>query len=131
MISWPSAADYDEAIQNPHLNFIDPELKGGEPVFDDYGSPEVRSGNFASVYMLRTTSRTVAVRCFLREVADSQERYAAISHDLLGLGLPYTVDFEFLPKGIKVNDNWFPALKMDWRIQATALDVILWRKPVT
>jgi len=112
--SWPVAADYDEAIQNPHLNFVDSELKGSEVVFDDYGSPEVRSGNFASVYMLRTPSRTVAVRCFLREVADTQERYAAISHDLLGLGLPYTVDFEFIPKGIKIKDGWFPVLKMDW-----------------
>jgi tetratricopeptide (TPR) repeat protein len=111
---WPVAADYDEAIQNPHLNFDDRELKEGEPEYDPYGSPAVRSGNFASVYMLQTPKRKVAVRCFLREIPDQQERYQAISRDLLGLGLPYTVNFEFLSKGIKVHGDWFPVLKMDW-----------------
>lgn len=113
-VGWPVAADYDEAIQNPHINFDDPELKSGEPEYDKYGSPAVRSGNFASVYMLHTTNRKVAVRCFLREVPDQQERYAAISKDLLGLGLPYTVNFTYLEKGIRVQGNWFPILKMDW-----------------
>ena len=111
---WPVAADYDEAIQNPHLNFDDRELKEGEPEYDQYGSPAVRSGNFASVYMLQGPKRKVAVRCFLREIPDQQERYQAISRDLLGLGLPYTVNFEFLSKGIKVQGDWFPVLKMDW-----------------
>jgi tetratricopeptide (TPR) repeat protein len=111
---WPVAADYDEAIQNPHLNFDDRELKEGEPEYDKYGSPAVRSGNFASVYMLQGPKRKVAVRCFLREIPDQQERYQAISRDLLGLGLPYTVNFEFLSKGIKVHGDWFPVLKMDW-----------------
>ncbi|MBS2000087.1 MAG: hypothetical protein JST44_01195 [Cyanobacteria bacterium SZAS LIN-5] len=114
MSNWPVAADYDESIQNPHLNFEDSELKEGEPEYDPYGSPAVRSGNFASVYMLQGPRRKVAVRCFLREIPDQQERYAAISRDLLGLGLPYTVNFEFLPKGIKVQGEWFPILKMDW-----------------
>ncbi len=114
MSGWPVAADYDEAIQNPHLNFEDRELKEGEPEYDPYGSPAVRSGNFASVYMLQGPKRKVAVRCFLREIPDQQERYQAISRDLLGLGLPYTVNFEFLPKGIKVQGEWFPVLKMDW-----------------
>lgn len=114
LMGWPVAADYDEAIQNPHLNFADAELKSGEPEYDQYGSPAVRSGNFASVYLVRTANRKVAVRCFLREVRDSQERYAAISHDLLSLGLPYTVPFEFVEKGIKVQGSWFPILKMDW-----------------
>ena len=114
MSGWPVAADYDEAIQNPHLNFEDRELKEGEPEYDPYGSPAVRSGNFASVYMLQGPKRKVAVRCFLREIPDQQERYQAISRDLLGLGLPYTVNFEFLSKGIKVQGEWFPVLKMDW-----------------
>ncbi len=114
MSGWPVAADYDEAIQNPHLNFDDRELKEGEPEYDPYGSPAVRSGNFASVYMLQGPKRKVAVRCFLREIPDQQERYQAISRDLLGLGLPYTVNFEFLPKGIKIQGEWFPVLKMDW-----------------
>ncbi len=113
-IRWPVAADYDESIQNPHLNFDDSELKAGEPEYDKYGSPAVRSGNFASVYMVETGRRKIAVRCFLRDVPDQQERYAAISHDLLGLQLPYTVNFEYVKKGIRVDGQWFPILKMDW-----------------
>lgn len=113
-IRWPVAADYDESIQNPHLNFDDAELKSGEVEYDKFGSPSVRSGNFASVYMVETSRRKIAVRCFLREVSDQQERYAAISHDLLGLQLPYTVNFEYVKKGIRVSGEWFPILKMDW-----------------
>jgi len=114
-MSWPVAADYEESIQNPHINFADPELKEGQPELDDrFGSPVVSSGNFASVYLMNCVNRRIAVRCFLREVPDQQQRYAAISDDLFSCELPYTVQFEYVPKGIRVKGTWLPVLKMDW-----------------
>ncbi len=53
-----------------------------------------------------------AVSC--RDYSDHQDRYAAISTHLAAVNLPYTVDFTFLTEGIRVNQRWFPVLKMEW-----------------
>ena len=54
LIGWPVAADYEESIQNPHLNFADPELREGHPELDQrFDLPGVVwSGDFASVYLM-------------------------------------------------------------------------------
>ncbi|MBX9688988.1 MAG: hypothetical protein K2X27_19930, partial [Candidatus Obscuribacterales bacterium] len=38
------------------------------------------------------------------------------------LELPWTVGFEFLPQGIKVNGIWYPVLSMDW-VEGTPLNL--------
>ena len=52
-MAWPVSQDYNEAIQNPKLNFQDAELKQGQPAFNRIGLPVVMSGNFADVYQFR------------------------------------------------------------------------------
>ena len=111
---WPTPQDYNEAIQNPRLNFADPELQAGTPELTPLGLPRPITGGFASVYRLHCGQRDWAVRCFLREYADQQRRYAAISQQLAAARLPYTVGFEFLPQGIRVRGQWVPILKMEW-----------------
>ena len=69
---------------------------------------------FESDVRLSRGQRDWAVRCFWREFADMQMRYAAISAHLRQTRLPYTIGFEYLPEGIKVLDRWFPILKMEW-----------------
>ncbi|RKZ53703.1 MAG: hypothetical protein DRR16_22910 [Candidatus Parabeggiatoa sp. nov. 3] len=126
-MAWPTAQDYSEAVQNPRLNFQDAELKTGQVELNQLGLPRPRSGNFATVYRMRCGQRHWAVRCFLRNVTDQQERYATISEYFarikrLGrIQLPYMVDFEFLEKGIKVNGQWYPILKMEW-VEGELLD---------
>jgi WD40 repeat protein len=130
-MAWPTAQDYDEAVQNPHLNFQDAELKDGQVELYQRGSrrglPRPRSGNFATVYRMQCGQRNWAVRCFTSKVTDQQKRYAAISEyfaRLKRLGriqLPYMVDFEFLEKGIKVNGQGYPILKMEW-VEGELLD---------
>lgn len=111
---WPTPQEYNEAIQNPEFVLRDPELKKGKPELDRLGIPRPITGGFASVYRLRCSGRTWAVRCFLRSAPDRVKRYNAIAKHLEKKCLPYTVPFEFLDEGIRVRNRWFPILKMEW-----------------
>ena len=121
---WPTPQDYNEAIQNPHLNFDDPELKAGQPALTPLGLPRPINGSFASVYRMQCGKREWAIRCFLREFNDQQQRYTAISQHLATAQLPYTVAFAFLPQGIKVRGQWYPILKMEW-VQGDSLNTYI------
>ncbi len=110
----PAALDYSNAIQNPQLNFRDPELQTGQPELTPFGLPRPWSGNFATVFQMHCNQVDWAVRCFTRELNDQQARYAVINHHLAMVKLPYTVPFDFIPKGIQINGKWYPILKMAW-----------------
>src|SRR5258708_31063781 len=115
-MSWPLSQDYNEAIQDPHNSFRDPELRAGEAVVNALGLPMPRSGNFADVYEFRCpqTGNTWALKCFTRHVASLQMRYAEISRHLAQANLSLTVDFTYLHQGIRVCGEWYPLLKMRW-----------------
>jgi hypothetical protein len=114
-MGWPTPQEYNEAIQNPLSAFEDPELRAGQPLLTPLGLPRPITGAFASVYQRACANgRTVAVRCFLRDFGDHQERYAAISAHLARVRLPYMTNFTYLANGIRVNGRWYPVLKMDW-----------------
>ncbi|MGH2443129.1 MAG: hypothetical protein ACRDFX_08200, partial [Chloroflexota bacterium] len=111
---WPTPQEYNEAIQNPRANCSDPELAAGTPEVTALGLPRPVTGNFASVYRIRCGNRDWAVRCFWREYADMRQRYEAISRYLAALDLPYTVEFHYLERGIRIRGTWYPVLKMQW-----------------
>jgi hypothetical protein len=115
-MGWPLSQDYNEAIQDPPSAFRDPELRGGELRLNPLGLPLPRSGNFADVYEVTcpATKSKWAVKCFTRQVPGLQERYSAVSRHLFQASLPFTVDFQFLDKGIRVRNQWYPILKMRW-----------------
>lgn len=113
-MSRPEPAEYNQAIQNPRTCFSDPELRDGHPETDALGLPRAASGNFASVYRMHCGGRDWAVRCFLRDVGDQEQRYRAIGAHLSVANLPYTVGFDFLPRGVLVRGQWHPILKMEW-----------------
>jgi WD40 repeat protein len=115
IMAWPLSQDYNEAIQNPASSFADPELKAGYPVVNALGMPLPRSGNFADVYEFRGASGAKwAIKCFTREVKGLRERYSEISKHLVQARLPFTVDFQYLEQGIRIQGRWFPVLKMHW-----------------
>jgi hypothetical protein len=116
---WPSPQDYNEAVQNPRTNLADVELKAATVVTDALGLPRPMTGAFASVYRLSAPTRDVALRCFLRNTSDHEERYKLISEFVSKGTLPYTVTFDFLREGIRINGSWFPVLKMEWAHGAT------------
>jgi hypothetical protein len=117
---WPTLQDYNEAIQNPHSAFSDPDLRAGQPELNQLGLPRPIAGNFACVYKIQIGGQRWAARCFSSEVSDQQRRYEAISTYLKKVALPYTVQFSFLPGGIKVLGKNYPLLKMEW-VQGEAL----------
>ena len=114
MTSWPSHTDYQDAIQNPHICFEAEDLKVSEVGCDMLGLPKVMSGNFACVYSVTTGGQRYAIRCFVRQVLGQQGRYARLSQNLCGLGLPCMVTFDFILRGIKVKNEWYPIVKMQW-----------------
>lgn len=113
-MNWPTHTDYQDAIQNPKNCFDEPDLKAGEPKFDMLGLPRVMSGNFASVYELKTADSRWAVRCFVRQVPGQQGRYARLSQYLASVKMDYLVNFDFILKGILVKGEWYPIVKMQW-----------------
>ncbi len=111
---WPAPQDYAEAIQAPFLSFSDPELQQGAVHLNSLGLPRCLSGAFATVFPMDCPDRKLAVRCFLRDIEDQEERYAQISRFVLSDDLPYTVGFEYVREGIQVRGEWYPVLKMEW-----------------
>lgn len=111
---WPTPQDYNEAVQNPQQNFGDDELKDGSLTLDQLGLPRPVSGNFATVYKVNCPQAAWAVRCFLHNFQDQQERYDATAKHLANLHSPYLCDFTFIEEGIKVKSQWYPILKMEW-----------------
>lgn len=121
---WPSPSDYQDAMQNPQTAFTETALRDGVVVSDTLGLPKPISGSFATVYQVDYRGRRHAVRCFLRHVPDIAQRYAAISAYLKQAALPYTVEFSFLPQGIRLRGQWFPIVKMAW-LEGERLDVFV------
>ncbi len=120
--AWPLNIDFTIAVQNPHLCFVDPELKQASTAKNSRGRVLLWSGNFATVYKLTKGNRSWAVRCFTRiPQSDVQQRYKLISEYLSHHQIPYLVDFEFLTQGILVQGEWYPILKMDW-VQGSEID---------
>jgi hypothetical protein len=99
----------------PDLAFSDADLRHATPELTALGLPKPVSGSFASVYQLHTkVGQQWAVRCFLRNVPNQEQRYAHISEHLQHHRFEFMVPFEFIRRGILVSGNWFPILKMQW-----------------
>lgn len=123
---WPNPQDYSESAQASSVNFMDEELRASVVAMNALGIPKVASGMFASVYQFSKDHQHWAVRCFNTKLIDQHERYKAISKFILADDLPYTVDFNYLEDGIKVNGVWFPILKMNW-VDGMTLDTYVER----
>jgi serine/threonine protein kinase len=110
----PSGQDYREAVQHPAVCFSDPELRSGRPDLDSLQLPRVMSGNFASVFSIRTARARYAVRCFVQPDPERHRRYEAISKQLAEINTPWKVDFAYIERGIQVGNVWHPICRMEW-----------------
>jgi hypothetical protein len=75
--------------------------------------PQVASGNFASVYRIMNV-KSWAVRCFLRDTPDAENRYREICNRLSGIQSYSLLPVEFIAVGILVFGKWYPIVKMQW-----------------
>lgn len=123
-IVWPSAQQFNEAVQNPHQTFGPLELRDAVAVTNQLGLPRPCSGAMGTVYCMRAGSTEWAVKCFTEPVSDHQQRYSAISHHLERANLPYFAQFHYAPEGIEINGSWYPIVQMEW-IKGTALNVFI------
>lgn len=113
---WPQAIDYTAAVQDPKSCFADPELAAATPEMNlMLGLPLSYCGNFAIVFKMTTgAGDSWAVKCFIREVTDHQQRYAQIDKHLKVNRRRFAVEFGYQEKGIKVGEAWYPLVKMQW-----------------
>ncbi|MBI5791661.1 MAG: serine/threonine protein kinase [Rhodocyclales bacterium] len=113
-MAYPSFEQYNNAFQAHQQLLSDPELQKGAVAKTGLGTPLAISGGFALTYTIKAASKKYAVRCFHRESKALERRYQAIARRLAQLHSPYFLDFEFQPKGIRVDGNAYPIVKMAW-----------------
>ncbi|MBK8168592.1 MAG: serine/threonine protein kinase [bacterium] len=113
-MSYPTLERYNEALQHPQTALIDPELRRGTVVTTGLGLPLALCGGFALTYTLEVGQAKFAVRCFHKQSHALEQRYRAISGRLRALRSPHFLDFEFQARGIRVDGDLFPLVKMTW-----------------
>lgn len=113
-MAYPTLEQYNEVFQYPQLALADPVLKSGQIKMTGMGTPLALCGGFALTYTLNVSNKKYAIRCFHKQSLDLENRYIAISSKIKNLNSSYFLDFEFQPKGIKVNNNYYPLVKMAW-----------------
>ena len=123
-MSWPTPQEYNEAIQNPHLNFADDELKSGIVQLNPLGLPQPATGAFASVYRVNCKDNDIAVRCFLQSISDQSFRYQRLADRLAAHPSRLFVPFKYIERGLQVQGTWHPIVKMDW-VHGKTLDAFV------
>ena len=124
-MAYPSRADYAQAVGNfPHVSILDSKLRAGTPARGNNNLLIVYSGGFSSVFPLTVGSNTFALRCWIRDIGDTETRYQEISNYLKQRNLSYFVDFEFVPEGMLVNGTRWPITRMEWAEGETLCEFI-------
>ena len=111
---WPQVIAYSEALQSPRQCFEIPGLAQGQVTTTPDDIPYIQSGDSACVFQMTASSSVVAVRCFTGQVTDQQARYAALQEYLSGFETELLVDFQYVEQGIRIRDEWYPIVMMDW-----------------
>jgi hypothetical protein len=114
MFPYPTFQQYDEALQSPGIALTDPELRSCVVKKNGLGLPLALCGGFALTYTLSCGNNKFALRCFHKKSNALEPRYNAISKKLRSLSSDHFLDFEFQPKGVRVNNDYFPVVKMAW-----------------
>jgi len=115
MKQYPTAKDYMDVLQHPRQAFTVPELQSAV-LATDMGLPYPVPGRSAAVFQATIGQQDYALRCYLRDEASNQGRYAALSRFVVStpaLGIPVgTVKWH--EAAIRaIGDTW-PVLQMEW-----------------
>ena len=128
-MNYPLISEYIEAIKLAEDNFD--QLSSLRPVLDSNGNPIMSSGNFAVVFKMKdiNTGKLHAVKCFIKDQEERNERYAMIAAELEQVKSPYILPIHFLEKELFVDtsqsdETEFPVLVMDW-VEGKTLDAYL------
>ncbi len=113
---WPTAVDYQTALQNPALCFNDLTLKQGGVFTDTLGLPLAATGNVVVVFRMRLAQGDVALRCFTRKVDFEvlAHRYKVLSVHVDRDLLPALVPSIYRPDEVLVERARYPIVQMPW-----------------
>jgi hypothetical protein len=109
---FPSPDQYQRAVAA--RAFADADLRAGRPADGLFGLPQLICGAFAAVFPFHAAGSKCALRCFLTPSPEREERYRHADEALRRAGLPSLLPFEYQPRGIHVDGEWYPLLKMAW-----------------
>ena len=114
--SWPTAVDYQAALQVPALCFQDPALKCGTITTDALGLPLAATGNVVAVFRMHRDGRDVALRCYTRpaDFAALERRYAALEGLAEHIHLPALAPSRFRREEMLVGGERYGLVEMDW-----------------
>ena len=110
----PTGVKYRTAVQNPEINFRDPDLAKSTAECDTDGIPLTYSGGFATTFRMRDGGATWAVRCFTSPVVQLEQRYGIISRYIATKKPRFFVKAALLRDAIQCDLQWYPIVKMDW-----------------
>lgn len=113
-MNYPRMEKYEEAMQNHRTCLTDEVLKKGTIKTSGIGIPITISGGFALTYTIETPSKKYAVRCFHKQAPNIEERYSKISTALKSFPKDYFLDFEYQKNGIRIDNQLYPIVKMEW-----------------
>lgn len=115
---------YNDAVQHPSTAFSDPALKVATIAVNGMGLPVALGGGFALTYTAKAQGKKYAVRCFHKEAKNLESRYSHVATGLRAAAGPYFVGFEYQSRGVLVNGQHYPIVKMDW-VEGDTLGVFL------
>ncbi|MCF2526316.1 hypothetical protein [Yinghuangia soli] len=123
--TYPTGADYSEALRDTTLCFAHPAVARGQVAMGGaLRMPRVVSGNFGSVFRVTSAEpgagREIAVKCFTRAVPGRLRRYRAIGEALRAAAGDWRVPVEYVPRGVLVHGTWYPVILMEW-VEGTGL----------
>jgi serine/threonine protein kinase len=110
----PAPDQYREAMFNPRLAFVDPDLKFAECEKDHWDLPKIMTGGFAAIFHLHRGNSQWAVRCFYKDIPELRRRYDAIGQFLTKYADGVFVSASLLRDGILVQGQRYPIIKMTW-----------------
>ncbi len=116
-VRWPTAIDYQTALQTPSLCFDDPILRQGTVLTDHLGHPLAATGNVVVVFRMRLAEGDVALRCFTRKASFETlaRRYHALNRRLKQIDVPAFAPCTYRPDEILVAETRYPVVEMPWR----------------
>jgi hypothetical protein len=127
MRDYPPPAEYEKMLSSApgiRIAFKDKSFQGAEIEKTPLGLPRARAGAFAVVYRAFMLDRSsCAVRLFLKDGDDRQDRYRHVSEHLSRQKLPCLVPFTYEADSFRAADGqWYPMMTMEWVKGETLFD---------
>lgn len=119
MRDYPTFTGYESMLtsaQGIRIAFKDKAFHGSVVELTKTGVPRARSGAFAVVYKLTLPNgTTTALRLFLKDGDDRQERYQFVNEHLSRHKLSCLVPFHYSADAFRAdNMQWYPMMTMEW-----------------